>query len=52
MNLNDPIDINYSIHEFSKNIGIKFKFLFLNAFVDYTFQEFDVVAAGVSLNFR
>ena len=52
VNLNDPIDINYSIHELSKNIGIKFKFLFLHVFVDYTFQEFDVVTAGVSLNFR
>lgn len=50
--ISDPVKINYSIHELSKNFGFKFKFLFLHAFIDYTFQEYDVVTIGTSINFR
>lgn len=50
--ISDPVKINYSIHELSKNFGFKFKFLFLQAFIDYTFQEYDVVTIGTSINFR
>jgi hypothetical protein len=50
--ISDPVKINYSIHELSKNFGFKFKFLFLHAFIDYTLQEYDVVTIGTSINFR
>lgn len=50
--ISDPVKIKYSIHELSKNFGFKFKFLFLHAFIDYTFQEYDVVTIGTSINFR
>ena len=52
VNLSDPIQLDYSIHELSKNIGVKFKFIFLHAFIDYTFQEYDVISLGASINFR
>ena len=26
--------------------------LFLHAFIDYTFQEYDVISIGASINFR
>ena len=52
INISDPVEIDYSIHELSKNLGLKFKFLFFHAFIDYTFQEYDVVTIGTSINFR
>ena len=52
INISDPVEIKYSIHELSKNFGLKFKFLFFHAFIDYTFQEYDVVTIGTSINFR
>ena len=52
INVSDPFRLNYSIHELSKNIGLKFKLIFLHAFIDYTFQEYDVISVGASINFR
>ena len=52
INISDPFRLNYSIHELSKNIGLKFKLIFLHAFIDYTFQEYDVISIGASINFR
>ena len=52
VNLSDPVQLDYSIHELSKNVGVKFKFIFLHAFIDYTFQEYDVISVGASINFR
>ena len=51
-NVSDPLRLNYSIHELSKNVGLKFKFIFLHAFIDYTFQEYGVISTGAVINFR
>ena len=52
INISDPFRLNYSINELSKNIGLKFKLIFLHAFIDYTFQEYDVISVGALINFR
>ena len=50
--LKDPIDMNFKASDFQSTIGAKFKFLIFSAFVDFTFQEYNTLSAGISANFR
>jgi|TARA_B110000914_G_scaffold32368_1_gene25200 hypothetical protein len=50
--LKDPIDMNFNVSGFQTTIGAKFKFLIFSAFADFTFQEYNTLSAGISINFR
>ena len=50
--LKDPIDMNFNVSGFQTTIGAKFKFLIFSAFVDFTFQDYNTLSAGISVNFR
>ncbi len=50
--LNDPIDMNFNVSGYQTTIGAKFKFLIFSAFADFTFQEYNTLSAGISVNFR
>ncbi|MAV04693.1 MAG: hypothetical protein CMC31_03445 [Flavobacteriaceae bacterium] len=48
----DPIDMNFKASDFQTTFGAKFKFLIFSAFIDFTFQEYNTLSAGLSANFR
>jgi hypothetical protein len=50
--LKDPIDMNFKASDFQTTLGAKFKFLIFSAFIDFTFQEYNTLSAGISANFR
>ena len=50
--LNDPIDMNFNVSGYQTTIGAKFKFLIFSAFADFTFQDYNTLSAGISVNFR
>lgn len=50
--LRDPIDMNFKASDFQTTLGAKFKFLIFSAFIDFTFQEYNTLSAGISANFR
>jgi hypothetical protein len=50
--LKDPIDMDFNASGFQTTLGAKFKFLIFSAFVDFTFQEYNTLSAGMSVNFR
>ena len=50
--LTDPIDMSFNASGYKTTIGAKFKFLVFSAFADFTFQEYNTLSAGISVNFR
>ena len=50
--LMDPIDMSFNASGYKTTIGAKFKFLVFSAFADFTFQEYNTLSAGISVNFR
>ena len=48
----DPVDMNFDVSDFQTSFGIKYKFLIFSASVDYTFQDYNTLSAGMSVNFR
>ena len=50
--LTDPIDMSFNASGYKTTIGAKFKFLVFSAFADFTFQEYNTLSAGISINFR
>ena len=50
--LNDPIDMNFNVSGYQTTIGAKFKFLIFSAYADFTFQDYNTLSAGISINFR
>ena len=50
--LNDPIDMNFNVSGYKTTIGARFKFLVFSAFADFTFQGYNTLSAGISVNFR
>ena len=50
--LKDPIDMSFNASGYKTTIGAKFKFLVFSAFADFTFQEYNTLSAGISVNFR
>ena len=50
--LNDPIDMNFNVSGYKTTIGTRFKFLVFSAFADFTFQRYNTLSAGISVNFR
>ena len=50
--LKDPIDMNFNVSGYQTTVGAKFKFLIFSAFADFTFQEYNTLSAGISVNFR
>ena len=50
--LKDPIDMNFNVSGYQTTIGAKFKFLIFSAFADFTFQDYNTLSAGISVNFR
>lgn len=50
--LNDPIDMNFNVSGYKTTIGARFKFLVFSAFADFTFQRYNTLSAGISVNFR
>lgn len=48
----DPIDMNFEVSDFQASFGVKYKFLIFNVFADYTFQNYNTLSAGLSVNFR
>ena len=50
--LKDPIDMNFKVSDFQTTLGAKFKFLIFSAFIDFTFQDYKTLSAGISINFR
>jgi hypothetical protein len=48
----DPIDMSFNASGYKTTIGAKFKFLVFSAFADFTFQEYNTLSAGISVNFR
>ena len=48
----DPIDINFNTSNFQTTIGAKYKFLIFSTFIDFTFQKYKTLSAGISTNFR
>ena len=48
----DPIDMSFDVSDFQTSLGIKYKFLIFSASVDYTFQDYNTLSAGMSVNFR
>ena len=50
--LNDPIDMNFNVSGYKTTIGVRFKFLVFSAFADFTFQRYNTLSAGISVNFR
>ena len=50
--LNDPIDMNFNVSGYQTTIGAKFKFLIFSAYADFTFQNYNTLSTGISINFR
>lgn len=50
--LNDPIDMNFNVSGYQTTIGAKFKFLIFSAYADFTFQDYNTLSTGISINFR
>ena len=50
--LKDPIDMNFNVSGYKTTIGVRFKFLVFSAFADFTFQRYNTLSAGISVNFR
>lgn len=50
--LKDPIDMNFNVSGYKTTIGARFKFLVFSAFADFTFQRYNTLSAGISVNFR
>ena len=50
--LQDPIDMNFNTSDFQISFGAKYKFLIFNAFLDFTFQEYNTLSMGIATNFR
>jgi len=50
--LKDPIDMNFNVSGYQTTVGAKFKFLIFSAFADFTFQEYNTLSVGISVNFR
>ena len=44
--------MNFKASDFQTTFGAKFKFLIFSAFIDFTFQEYNTLSAGLSANFR
>jgi len=42
----------YVCPDFQTTLGAKFKFLIFSAFIDFTFQDYKTLSAGISINFR
>ena len=50
--LRDPVDMNFNNSDFQISIGAKYKFFIFNAFLDFTFQEYNTLSMGISTSFR
>lgn len=50
--LSDPIDMSFNVSGYKTTIGARFKFLVFSAFTDFTFQRYNTLSAGISVNFR
>ena len=50
--LEDPVDMSFETSDFQITLGVKYRFLIFNAFLDFTFQEYNTLSAGISTNFR
>ena len=50
--LEDPVDMSFETSDFQITLGAKYRFLIFNAFLDFTFQEYNTLSAGISTNFR
>ena len=48
----DPIDMNFNASGYRTTLGARFKFLVFSAFADFTFQRYNTLSAGISVNFR
>ena len=47
--LRDPVDMNFNNSDFQISIGAKYKFFIFNAFLDFTFQEYNTLSMGCLL---
>jgi len=50
--LEDPIQMSFNVNDFQTTLGVKYKLLIFNAFLDYTFQNYNTISAGISVNIR
>ena len=50
--LQDPIDMNSNTSDFQISFVVKYNFLIFNAFLDFTFQEYNTLSMGIVTNFR
>jgi hypothetical protein len=50
--ISDPIDMSFNVSGYKTTIGARFKFLVFSAFTDFTFQRYNTLSAGISVNFR
>ena len=50
--LEDPIQMSFNVNDFQTTFGVKYKFLIFNASLDYTFQNYNTISAGISANIR
>lgn len=48
----DPIQMSFNVNDFQTTFGVKYKFLIFNASLDYTFQNYNTISAGISANIR
>lgn len=48
----DPVDLNYNENSWRATGGLRLKFGLFTIHGDYTWQEYQIISAGIGLNFR
>jgi hypothetical protein len=48
----DPVDLNYDLDSFRATLGVKLNISFVTLHCDYTFQEYQVLSAGIGFSYK